>query len=160
MRIKKPRRASPDEVTISRSGEEAIISFVDPTISTTHLRIGPHVHETSDRALLDMFNDMMDVNEQLVAEYENVVIEIPPGQPQITYSELSNQWSPRGDLLRCHIDDGGPDGEVTVHIDDQELSLQEFGRLLSTHAGWGMRIAFVPSELVDEEAEIQIREPD
>ena len=46
-----------------------------------------------------------------------------------------------------------------MHIDDQELSLQEFGRLLSTHAGWGMRIVFVPSELVDEEPEIQVREP-
>ena len=50
MRIKKPRRASPDEVRISRSGEEAIIAFADPTISTTHLRIGPHVQQTSDQA--------------------------------------------------------------------------------------------------------------
>lgn len=159
MRIKKPRRASPDEVRISRSGEEAIIAFADPTISTTHLRIGPHVQQISDQAILDMFNDMMDVRDQLVAEWENVVIEIPPDRPQIKYLDLSDQWSPRGDLLRCHIDDGGSNGEITVHIDDQELSLQEFGRLLSTHAGWGMRIVFVPSELVDEEPEIQVREP-
>ncbi len=106
-----------------------------------------------------MFNDMMDVRDQLVAEWENVVIEIPPGRPQIKHLDLSDQWSPRGDLLRCHIDDGGSNGEITVHIDDQELSLQEFGRLLSTHAGWGMRIVFVPSELVNEEPEIQVREP-
>ena len=58
-----------------------------------------------------------------------------------------------------HVDDGGPEGEITVHIDDQELSLREFGRLLSTHAGWGMRIAFVPSELVEEEPEVEVREP-
>ena len=51
---------------------------------------------------------------------------------------------PRGDVLRCIIDDAGPNGEVTIHIDDQELSLAEFGRLLSVHGGWGMRIAFVP----------------
>ena len=152
-------KRSPDEVRISRSGEAAIIAFADPTISTTHLRIGPLVQEMSDQAILDMFNDMMDVRDQLIAESENVVIEIPPGRPQIEISDLSDQWSPRGDLLRCHIDDGGPDGEITVHIDDQELSLQEFGRLLSTHAGWGMRIAFVPSELVDEEPQIQVREP-
>jgi len=159
MRIKKPRRASPDEVRTSRRGEEAIIAFADPTISTTHLRIGPHVQQMSDQAILDMFNGLMDATDQLVAELENVVIEIPPGRPQIKYLDLSDQWSPCGDLLRCHVDDGGPEGEITVHIDDQELSLREFGRLLSTHAGWGMRIAFVPSELVEEEPEVEVREP-
>ncbi len=159
MRKKKPRRASPDEVKISRSGEEAIIAFADATISTTHLRIGPRVHEMSDQAILDIFNDVMAAQDQLVAEWENIVVEIPPGRPQIKYSDLSDQWVPRGDLLRCHIDDGGPDGEVTVQIDDRELSLREFGRLLVTHAGWGMRIAFVPNEMVEEEPEVQVREP-
>ena len=58
-----------------------------------------------------------------------------------------------------HLEDGGPDGEITVYIDDQELSLGEFGRLLLTHAGWGMRIAFVPDDLVEEEPEVEVREP-
>jgi hypothetical protein len=53
-------------------------------------------------------------------------------------------------VLRCIIDDGGPNGEVIIHIDDQELSFREFGRLLSVHAAWGMRIAFVPEEFVTE----------
>jgi hypothetical protein len=87
------------------------------------------------------------------------VIEIPPGHPQIKYSERSDQWVPRGDLLRCLIEDGGDDGEVTVHIDDQELSLREFGRLLLTFAGWSMRIAFVPENLIEEEPEVEVREP-
>ena len=159
MRKKKPRRASPDEVKISRSGEEAIIAFADPTISTTHLRIGPQVEHMSDQAILDVLNDIVDAQDQRLAEWENIVIEIPPGKPQIKYSDFSDQWIPRGDLLRCHIDDGGPEGEVTVHIDDKELSLREFGRILSTHAGWGMRIAFVPSEIVEEAPEIEVREP-
>ena len=55
---------------------------------------------------------------------------------------------PRGDVLRCIIDDGGPNGEVVISIDDQELSLREFGRMLAVHAGWGMRIAFVPEEFI------------
>ncbi len=159
MRKMNPRRASPDEVKIFRSGEEAIIAFADATISTSHLRIGPHVHEMSDQAILDIFNDVMAAQDQLLAESENIVIEIPPGRPQIKYSDYGDQWVPRGDLLRCHIDDDGPDGEITVQIDDQELSLREFGRLLRTHAGWGMRIAFVPNEMVEEEPEVQVREP-
>jgi hypothetical protein len=60
-------------------------------------------------------------------------------------------------VLRCIIDDGGPDGEVTIHIDDQELSLKEFGRLLTVHAGWGMRIVFVPEEFVAENPKVKIR---
>jgi len=59
--------------------------------------------------------------------------------------------------LRCTIDDGGPDGEVTIHIDDQELSLAEFGRMLTVHAGWGMRIAFVPEEIISENPKLEIR---
>src|SRR5208337_1015132 len=72
---------------------------------------------------------------------------------------LDYQWVPRGDVLRCIIDDGGPDGEVVIHIDDQELSLREFGRLLSVHAGWGMRIAFVPEEFISENPKVEIRKP-
>ncbi len=159
MRIKKPRQASPDEVKISRESDGAVIEFADRTISTTHFKIGPQVRHISDQAILDMFNDMITARDQLAAEYENIVIEIPPGQPQIEYSELCDQWMLRGDLLRCFVEDGGPDGEVTVHIDDQELSLREFGRLLGTYAGWGMRIAFVPDDLIDEEPEVEVREP-
>ncbi len=159
MRIKKPRQASPDEVKISRESDGAVIEFADRTISTTHFKIGPQVRHMSDQAILDMFNDMITARDQLAAEYENIVIEIPPGQPQIEYSELCDQWVLRGDLLRCFVEDGGSDGEVTVHIDDQELSLREFGRLLGTYAGWGMRIAFVPDDLIDEEPEVEVREP-
>jgi hypothetical protein len=51
-----------------------------------------------------------------------------------------------------------PSNPVTIHIDDEELSLAEFGRLLSVHAGWGMRIAFVPEEFVDENPTVKVRE--
>tara|TARA_B100000315_G_scaffold131706_1_gene121244 strand:+ start:659 stop:1153 length:495 start_codon:yes stop_codon:yes gene_type:complete len=158
MRIKKPQHASLDEVKISREKDGAVIEFADPTISTTHFKVGWQVHQMSDQEILNMFNDMISARDQLAANYENIVIEIPPGQPQIKYSDQSCQWIPRGDVLRCYIEDGGPDGEVTVYIDDQELSLGEFGRLLVTHAGWGMRIAFVPEDLVEEEPEIEVHE--
>jgi hypothetical protein len=49
------------------------------------------------------------------------------------------------------------EGEVTIHIDDEELSLAEFGRLLRVHAGWGMRIAFVPEEFISENPKVEIR---
>ena len=65
---------------------------------------------------------------------------------------------PRGDVLRCIIDVGGPEGEVTIHIDDKN-SLAEFGRMLRVHAGWEMRIALVPEEFISENPKIEIRKP-
>ena len=91
MRIKKPRHASPDEVNISRESDGAVIQFADPNISTTHFKIGPRIRQMSDQMILDLFNDMIAARDQLAAEYENIVIEIPPGQPQIKYSERSDQ---------------------------------------------------------------------
>ncbi len=122
MRIKNPRHASPNEVKISREGDGAIVEFADPTISKTQFKIGLQIRQMSDQAILDMFNDMIAARDQLAVEYENNVIEIPPDQPQIEYSERSDQWAPRGDLLRCFIEDGGPDGEVTVQLDDLPIS--------------------------------------
>ncbi len=46
------------------------------------------------------------------------------------------------------------------HIDNEELSLDEFGRLLRVHAGRGMRVAFVPEEFVTENPKVEIREPE
>lgn len=86
--------------------------------------------------------------------------EVPPGSPQIEYFAAGDQWTPRGGVLRCLISDGGPDYETTIWIDDQELSLHEFGRLLSTYNGWGMRICFVPDDELEQEPVIEIKEPE
>ncbi len=82
------------------------------------------------------------------------------GKPQLRYASRSLQWVTRGDVLRCLIEDGGPDFEVTVEIDGRELSLKEFGRLLSSHAGWGTRVVFVPCDEIAKEPTIEVREPD
>ena len=59
MRKRKPPVASLDEVTIRREGNDAIIDFRDPTIATTHLRIGPSVRRLSDRQILNRFNALI-----------------------------------------------------------------------------------------------------
>jgi hypothetical protein len=159
MRIKKPRQASLDEVRITRDGDTATIENADPSISVVHLKVGPALASMTDAAVLDLFNAVIASQQELAAEYDGTLIEIPPGRPQIRYSELCEQWVPRGDVLRCHIDDD-ESGEAVIAIDDQELNLRDFGRLLQTFAGWGMRIAFVPEDRTADEPEIIIAEPD
>ena len=157
MRLRKPTRAIIDQVRITREGNDAIIDYADSGIAGTRFTIGPDIATMTDREIIDVFNGILAAQERLLAAWDKTVTEEPPGEKQIDYREDSDQWVPRGDVLRCIIDDGGPEGEVTIHIDDKELSLAEFGRLLSVHAGWGMRLAFVPEEFVTENPTVKVR---
>jgi hypothetical protein len=160
MRKRRPPVASLDEVRITRDGDEAIIEYADERFWTTHLKLGPAVQHMTDQEILDRWNECVLAREQVAAEYEHIAVEIPPGKPQIEWFEKGCQWTPRGDVLRCVIDDGGPDGDPVIHIDDHELSWEEFGRLLTTHAGWGMRIVFVPDDELHETPRVEVREPE
>jgi hypothetical protein len=150
MRLKKPTRAIIDQVRITREGNDAIIDYADSGVAGTRFTIGPDIATMTDREIIDVFNGILAAQERLLAAWDKTVTEEAPGEKQMDYHEDSGQWVPRGDVLRCIIDDGGPEGEVTIHIDDKELSLAEFGRMLTVHAGWGMRIAFVPEEFIRE----------
>jgi hypothetical protein len=158
MRLKKPVKAQMEQVRIIRQGSTAVIEHADTTISTTHLTLGDGIEAMSDSEILAAYNDVIDAQEQSLRDWDNTVIEIPPGKPQIKLNRESGQWVPQGDVLRCIIEDN-VDGEAVISIDNSELSLREFGRLLTVYAGWGMRIAFVPEELVHEEPKIKIGGP-
>ena len=49
--------------------------------------------------------------------------------------------------------------QLVVEIGDQRLSLEEFGRMLTMHAGWGMRIEFVPEDQLYQRPALEVREP-
>ena len=60
--------------------------------------------------------------------------------------------------MRCLVE-CGEDGQTVVHIDDWELSMEEFGRMLSTYEGWGMRIEFTPDDETDRRPRLEVRDP-
>jgi hypothetical protein len=159
MRRKKPYRTTLDEVSISRDGETAIITYRDPDVVTTHFKIGSNLERMTDGQILDLFNQTIEAMDKLAAAYEHVANEIPAGQPQIEYFAEGDQWTPRGDVLRCIVMGDGLDDDVFVCIDEKELTLKEFGKLLSTYSGWGMRIIFVPEDELEKEPVIEISEP-
>ena len=159
MRLKRPRPASPDQIRITREGETAVIEYADPTIRVVNLRVGPSLAAMTDAEVLELFNDMLEAQAEIVAGVDATLTEIPPGLPQIEYNERSDQWVPRGQVLRCHIDDDAEEG-TTIQIDDMELDMAAFGRMLQVFSGFGMRIAFVDEEEVTAEPKIVVREPD
>ncbi len=158
-RTKKPRVAELDEIRITRDGDTAVITHADPDVAVTHFQLGPQIAEMSDEDILACLNASIELRNRMAAAYKYVAIEIPPGNPQIRYSNESNQWIPRGDVVRCIVDSDDDDQPV-IYVDDQELSLEQFGRLLATYAGWGMRIEFTPDDETDRRPPLEIREPD
>jgi nitrogen fixation protein len=163
-RKKKPRIARLDQVRISREGEDAIIEFLDAEIATTHLRIGPEVGMMTDEDILLLFNQVIAAqirNRDELGEY--VAVEVPVGSSQVErFPGTMTEWVPRGGVLRCVIEDGGgEDGtEPVIHVDDREFTLEEFGGMLLTYAGWGMRVVFVPDDELERTPKTVVREPD
>jgi len=158
MRPKKPIRVSIEQVRITQDGPTAVIEYADPAYSGVNLTIGDHVAEMSDQQVVDVLNDVLAAQAQSLREWNNTVTEIPLGKPQIKFNRDTGQWLPQGEVLRCIIEDN-EHGEAVIVIDDKQLSLAEFGRLLTVYAGWGMRIAFVPEELVHEQPKVKVRQP-
>ena len=130
------------------------------TLDPFSARIVQLVRKMTDQEILDALNADIEAREEMAAAYEHVAVEVPIVSPQIRYFDKGYQWTPRGDVLRCVISDGGPDFETTVWIDDKELSLADFGRMLLTYNGWGMRITFVPEDRTHEQPVVEVREPE
>jgi hypothetical protein len=156
--------ASPDEIRITRQpdGETALIEYADDTIGGTHLKIGPALRTMTDADVLAVFNKTVAAMDEVRRSYKHVAIELPIGQSQIEWHDDSQQWSPRGHVLRCLIQDGGGDdgSEPLIEIDGKALTWSEFGRLLTTYAGCGMRIVFVPDDETHLKPTIRVGDPE
>ncbi|MEM9456533.1 MAG: hypothetical protein AAGF11_20310 [Myxococcota bacterium] len=159
MRFKRAFVASLDQVKITREGEDALIEYADSEVGHTSLRLGPRIHDMTDQDILDRHNEIIETMDELRATSEHVAREIPVGRPQVEYHARSDQWVPRGDVVRGVVtcDD---EGQAAIDIDGREFSMEEFGRMLQTYEGWGMRLTFVDEDHVDEVPAIEIGEPD
>src|ERR1700730_3866425 len=147
-----------DEVTITRDGDFARIAYRERDIAETLLHIGPAISEMRDREIVEWHNECLRNEAKQIDEERRVAFEVPLGSAQIEYFARCDQWVPRSRVLRCLIQDV-EDGRLVVKIDEQELQLKQFGKLLATHEGWGMRIEFVPEDEVHRRPRLEVREP-
>lgn len=158
----RPYIATPDQVRITRDAGGANIDYAEENVSGVYLVLRPdELASTTDDEILDVHNRCIEAQEASLATYEYVALEVAPGVRQVKRSSRTGQIVPRGDVLRCHITDAGveEDDPVAIYIDDEAYSLREFGEILRTYAGWGMRVTFVPHDRVDEEPAVEVRNP-
>jgi hypothetical protein len=188
---RRPHVASADEVKITRDGDCVHIEYADPKIPVARLQIGAEKLATmSDAALLEFWNDSVqaaedlvrsegdtgtevpvgkpndaiEASEDLVRSQSFTATEVPVGKPQVKYQPLSDQWVPRGHVVRAAI---LSDAAVAVglekpfiSIDDRRFTVAEFVKMVGTFVGWGMRITFVPAGEIHENPRIELREPE
>lgn len=153
--------ASLDEVTITRDGETAIIDYIEDNVMGRCLLLGPQIEDMTDQDILDEHNAHILAAGRMAHEYRNMpLIEIPLNRPQVEYLDKGYQWVPRGDVLRCVVTMDTDTGKAAIVIDGQEFSLDEFGDMLRSREGWGMRIAFVEEDDLHRQPKIEVREPD
>lgn len=158
-RPKRPFIVSLDQVRIVREPNGVFIDYADPGVGGVHLAMGEEAKNLSDQEILDRHNAGLQARQELRDSYRHVAVEVPPGKPQLQYMAQSHQWVPRGGVVRAVITDGGPDCQATFWVDDREMSLEEFGRMVVTYAGWGVRLTFVPEDEVHLRPVVEVREP-
>jgi hypothetical protein len=149
--------ATQNDVTITREGDCARIEYKEEDIPATHLEIGPEITGMSNEEILEAYNECLRNDAKLAAGRKHVAFELPLGAEQIEYFARCDQWVPRGGVLRCLIEHD-EHGQVIVKIDGQNLRLKQFGKLLATYAGWGMRIEFMPGNEVPRRPVLEVRE--
>ena len=157
IKIKRPHVAELNEVVIIRKGDAAIIEYKEKEIGITHLTIGKEINQMSDQEILDCHNSCISLQLKSMRDYKHIATEIPLGQSQVKYFEPGGYWTARGDVLRCSI--GYDNHQATVIIDDKEFTMDEFGKILSTYEGWGMRIIMVPEDETHKTPIIEIKNP-
>jgi hypothetical protein len=158
-RKKRPGRMTLGTVKIEREGDTAILTPNDATVAVAHFRLGPRLPQMSDEEVLAGFNAMIEAQERLAEERPHVAIEVPPGQAQICFFPDSGQWVPRGGVVRCVVDTD-EEGKAIVYVDEQKLTLTEFGRMVAAYAGWGMRIEFTPEGATERRPRLEVRGPE
>ena len=158
VKVKPPYIAKMNEVIITKGPTSATIEYREKNVSSVQIEFGPDVSKMTEKEILERHNEILLARMEMKREYEHIAKEVPHGKPQIEFSERCQQWVPRSDVLRCIVQ-YHPSG-VGIEIDDRLLSLEEFGRMLQTYEGWGMRITFVPDEEIFFDPKIKLEDPD
>lgn len=159
MRFARPYVARKEDVTISRDGERAVIQYLQPNVGTVYLAVGPKLGDMSDDQILDLHNAIIRSQEEVRASYVHVAKEIPAGRPQVSYFDKGAYWVPRGDVLRVVVQSDAGNEEPVIDIDGQEFTWHEFGRMLLTWQGWGVRMVMVPDDELEHVPKIEVQEP-
>lgn len=142
----KPFIATLQDVQITREGTAVHFSYLNRDHGGQRIEVGENTTNMSDLELLEIHNHIARKMIESSRNYEHIAIEIPEGKSQISYDKNCCQWVAKGEVIRCIVGWDEQNEGPLIEIDDKVLTWQEFGKLVSTWEGWGMRITCVPDD--------------
>lgn len=156
----KPFIATLQDVQITREGTAVHFSYPGRDHGGQIIEVGEDTTNMTDLELLEIHNDIARKTIEMIKSYEHIAIEIPEGKPQISYDKQCCQWVAKGDVIRCIVGWDEQNEGPSIEIDDKVLTWQEFGKMVSTWEGWGMRITCVPDNELSKTPTVVIGERD
>ena len=93
-----------------RAPDTAIFEYADPRVATTHFTMEAGKLATmTDAELLAYWNERIEATDEFIRTQKPFTLtEIPVGKPQVEYSEQSDQWVPRGHVVRSVVVNDAP----------------------------------------------------
>ena len=157
----KPFIASLKDIKIRRDGTAVHIDYINQgDRGGQRIEVGKDTSSMTDQEILDVHNHIARKMIESAENYEHIALEIPEGKPQVKFEQRSCQWVPNGEVVRCTVGWDEKSEGPAIEIDDKTLTWQEFGTLVSTWEGWGMRIVCVPDDELTKIPNIVIGERD
>lgn len=156
----KPIIATLNNVEIKREGTAVNFKYINQgDRGGQRIEVGKDTANMTNQELLDIHNHIARKMIESSENYEHIAFETPEGKPQINYEEDCCQWAVNGEVIRCCVGWDAGEGPA-IEIDDKTLTWQEFGKMLSSWEGWGMRITFVPDDQLTKIPTVVIGERD
>jgi hypothetical protein len=125
-RKQRPFVATPDEVTITRDGDFAIIRYADETIETTQYRIGrDSLQRMTDEDILSLWNAGLSTNQEEAARSRRDMSTLLQG----------------GSTLMCVIESyPSAPNQPFIQVGGRAYTAMELAHLLGGHLGWEVKI--------------------
>ena len=156
MQKKRSKIAFLREVKITRESDYAYVELIDPGYANHRIYFGSDkLASMTDEDILKVYNAIILSQKRLLAESRPT--EIAEGSHQIKYDAEYKHWVPQSHVLRCELTSGDQFDELVVCIDNEELSWDDFGKMLKVYMGWGMRVMFLPQEQLVNPPPVQIQ---
>ena len=160
MRFKKPTRVSIDQVRITREGNDAIVDHADAGISGAHLAIGPEIAAMTDADIVDLYNDILEFSASAPGGVGQDGRRRTAGGKTNRLSRKQRSMGAARRRTPLHHRRRRPRGRGHhPYRRSRVVAQRNSAGCSAVHAGWGMRIAFVPEEFVTENPTVKVRKP-
>ena len=160
MRPKKPTHVLIDQVRITREGSDAIIDHADANLSGVRISSGLNRVDDRCRYRRDVQRDPRALSGRSCSSGTRRSSRSRRARSRSTITRTAINGCRAATCCAASSTTVGRTGKSSSVSTTRSYRSPNSAGLLSVHAGWGMRIAFVPEEFVTENPNVKVRKPE